>query len=74
MYSLDTYERRRVIQAHRGSVLGFCLSADQTVLFSSATDPIVNVSILHMKEEQKLTVLGLVYVDVSTSVCAVVAI
>jgi di- and tripeptidase len=44
VYSLDTYERRRVLEAHRGSVLGLCLSQDQTLLFSSATDPIVNVS------------------------------
>lgn len=43
VYSLDTYERRRVIEAHRGSVLGLCLSQDQSLLFSSATDPIVNV-------------------------------
>lgn len=43
VYSLDTYERRKVIEAHRGSVLGLCLSQDQTLLFSSATDPIVNV-------------------------------
>src|SRR6186713_956310 len=44
VYSLDTYERQRVIEAHRGSVLGFCLSQDQALLFSTATDPIVNVS------------------------------
>ncbi|KAF2250169.1 glutathione degradosome [Trematosphaeria pertusa] len=43
VYSLDTYERRRVIEGHRGSVLGLCLSEDQSLLFSSATDPIVNV-------------------------------
>ncbi|OAK96768.1 beta-Ala-His dipeptidase [Phaeosphaeriaceae sp. SRC1lsM3a] len=43
VYSLETYERRRVIHAHKGSVLGFCLSQDQKLLFSSATDPIVNV-------------------------------
>ncbi|KAF3039077.1 hypothetical protein E8E11_005593 [Didymella keratinophila] len=43
VYSLDTYERRRVIQAHKGSVLGLCLSQDQELLFSSATDPIINV-------------------------------
>lgn len=43
VYSLDTYERRRVIQAHKGSVLGLCLSQDQELLFSSAADPIVNV-------------------------------
>jgi di- and tripeptidase len=34
-----------VIQAHKGSVLGFGLSHDQKLLFSSATDPIINVSI-----------------------------
>ncbi|KAF9697506.1 hypothetical protein EKO04_004354 [Ascochyta lentis] len=43
VYSLDTYERRRVIHAHKGSVLGLCLPHDQQLLFSSATDPIVNV-------------------------------
>ncbi|KAH7127147.1 beta-Ala-His dipeptidase, partial [Dendryphion nanum] len=43
VYSLDTYERRKVIEAHKGSVLGLCLSQDQELLFSSATDPIVNV-------------------------------
>lgn len=46
VYSLDTYERRRVIQAHKGSILGFCLPQDQKLLFSSATDPIVNVRAL----------------------------
>lgn len=46
VYSLDTYERQRVIEGHRGSVLGLCLSQDQALLFSSATDPIVNVSAL----------------------------
>ncbi|KAF2848619.1 glutathione degradosome [Plenodomus tracheiphilus IPT5] len=43
VFSLDTYERRRVIHAHKGSVLGLCLSRDQRLLFSSAADPIVNV-------------------------------
>ncbi|KAF9729742.1 hypothetical protein PMIN02_006935 [Paraphaeosphaeria minitans] len=42
-YSLDTYELRRTIEAHRGSVLSLALSQDQSLLFSSATDPIVNV-------------------------------
>jgi di- and tripeptidase len=45
VYSLDTYERRKVIEGHKGSVLGLCLSQDQKLLFSSATDPIVNVGI-----------------------------
>ena len=44
VYNLDTFERRRVLNAHRGSVLALCLSRDQNLLFSSATDPIVNVS------------------------------
>jgi len=43
VYSLDTFERRRVIRAHKGSVLGLCLSQDQKLLFSSATDPMINV-------------------------------
>ncbi|CAE7211194.1 hypothetical protein PTT_14905 [Pyrenophora teres f. teres 0-1] len=43
VYSLDTYERRSVIHAHKGSVLGLCLSQDRNWLFSTATDPIVNV-------------------------------
>ncbi|KAF2732478.1 glutathione degradosome [Polyplosphaeria fusca] len=43
VYSLDTYELRRTIEAHKGSVLGLCLQKDQNLLFSSATDPIVNV-------------------------------
>ncbi|USP79646.1 hypothetical protein yc1106_06920 [Curvularia clavata] len=42
VYSLDTYELRRVIHAHKGSVLGLCLSQDHKWLFSSAADPIVN--------------------------------
>ncbi|ORY17481.1 hypothetical protein BCR34DRAFT_474887 [Clohesyomyces aquaticus] len=43
VYCLDTFERLRVIEGHKGSVLGLCLSQDQDLLFSSATDPIVNV-------------------------------
>ena len=43
VFNLDTYDRRAVIEAHRGSVLGLCLSQDQTLLFSTATDPILNV-------------------------------
>ncbi|KAH9876712.1 hypothetical protein J1614_003844 [Plenodomus biglobosus] len=43
VFSLDTYEQRRVIHAHKGSILGLCLSQDQQLLFSSAADPIVNV-------------------------------
>jgi di- and tripeptidase len=43
VFNLDTYERRTAIDAHRGSVLGLCLSQDEKWLFSTATDPIVNV-------------------------------
>jgi di- and tripeptidase len=43
VYSLRTYERQAVIEGHRGSVLGLCLSADQKLLFSSGGDRIVNV-------------------------------
>ncbi|KAI8931812.1 hypothetical protein NX059_011449 [Plenodomus lindquistii] len=43
VFSLDTYERQRVVHAHKGSILGLCLSQDQQLLFSSAADPIVNV-------------------------------
>jgi len=44
VYSLESFERLAVIEGHRGSVLGLCLSQDQTLLFSSAGDRIVNVS------------------------------
>ena len=45
VYSLDTYEHVTIIEGHRGSVLGLCLSQDQELLFSSAGDRIVNVSL-----------------------------
>ena len=43
VWSLDTFELLRSIHAHRGSLLGFCLSTDSKVLFSSGGDAIVNV-------------------------------
>ncbi|KAK3717402.1 hypothetical protein LTR37_005791 [Vermiconidia calcicola] len=43
VYGLRTYERKAVIEAHRGSVLGLCLSSDQELLFSSGGDRMVNV-------------------------------
>ncbi|TKA21705.1 hypothetical protein B0A50_08787 [Salinomyces thailandicus] len=43
VYSLNTYERKAVIEGHRGSVLGLCLAQDDELLFSSAGDRIVNV-------------------------------
>ena len=43
VYRLRTYERKAVIEGHRGSVLGLCLSQDHSLLFSSGGDRIVNV-------------------------------
>lgn len=43
VWSLTTFELLFSIHAHRGSLLGFCLSADQKLLFSSGGDAIVNV-------------------------------
>ena len=43
VWSLETYELLSTVNAHRGSVLCLCLSTDQTLLFSSAGDAIVNV-------------------------------
>lgn len=43
IYSLDTYERVAVIEAHKGSVLDLCLCREEGLLFSSAADRITNV-------------------------------
>ncbi|KAK3673915.1 hypothetical protein LTR78_006117 [Recurvomyces mirabilis] len=43
VYSLGTFERKAVVEGHRGSVLGLCLYQDEGLLFSSAGDRIVNV-------------------------------
>ena len=43
VWSLETYELLSTVNAHRGSVLCLCLSADKNLLFSSAGDAIVNV-------------------------------
>ncbi|KAK5113400.1 hypothetical protein LTR62_003500 [Meristemomyces frigidus] len=43
VYGLSTFERQAVIEGHRGSVLGLCLSEEHGLLFSSAGDRIVNV-------------------------------
>nr|POE49002.1 putative di- and tripeptidase dug2 [Quercus suber] len=43
VYSLNTFEKRAVIEGHQASVLGISLSSDQKLLFSSAGDRIVNV-------------------------------
>ncbi|KAI9776397.1 MAG: hypothetical protein M1839_009593 [Geoglossum umbratile] len=43
VWSLKTYELVATIRGHRGSVLCLCLSEDQSLLFSSAGDAIINV-------------------------------
>ncbi|KAL1306077.1 hypothetical protein AAFC00_004198 [Neodothiora populina] len=43
VYSLDTYQRVAVIEAHKGSVLDLAWSRDEGLLFSSAADRITNV-------------------------------
>ena len=43
MYSLKTYKRTAVIEGHRGSVLGLCVSENGEYLFSSSSDHVVNV-------------------------------
>ncbi|KAF2718428.1 glutathione degradosome [Polychaeton citri CBS 116435] len=43
VYCLSTYQRTAVIECHKASVLGLCLSQDKQLLFSSAGDRIVNV-------------------------------
>ncbi|KAH6648188.1 hypothetical protein BKA67DRAFT_523358 [Truncatella angustata] len=43
VWSLGTFEQRHRIQAHKRSVMCLFLSDDGSLLFSSASDPIVNV-------------------------------
>ncbi|GAM82437.1 hypothetical protein ANO11243_004170 [Dothideomycetidae sp. 11243] len=43
VFCLDTYERVATIEGHRGSVLGLCLSDDESLLFSTAGDRLINV-------------------------------
>ncbi|KIW04317.1 hypothetical protein, variant [Verruconis gallopava] len=43
VFNLETYKRTLVIDGHRGSVLGLCLSEDGKLLFSSSSDHVVNV-------------------------------
>ncbi|KAF2453800.1 hypothetical protein BDY21DRAFT_401297 [Lineolata rhizophorae] len=43
VFDLGTYSPAGVIAGHGGSVLALCLSQDETLLFSSAGDRIVNV-------------------------------
>lgn len=42
-YSLDTFERVAAIHAHNSSILALILSPDHQLLFSSASDRVVNV-------------------------------
>src|SRR5579862_2239524 len=44
VWSPKTYELVATIHGHRSSVLCLCLSEDQSLLFSSAGDAIINVS------------------------------
>lgn len=48
MFALRTYELVSKIEAHNGSVLALGLSEDQALLFSSAGDRFVNVSVRHI--------------------------
>lgn len=43
MWSIETFQLVKSIQAHQGSVLCLYLSDDGSVLFSSAGDAIINV-------------------------------
>ncbi|OLN86359.1 putative di- and tripeptidase DUG2 [Colletotrichum chlorophyti] len=43
VWSLATFHQERIVQAHKRSVLSLFLTADGTMLFSSAGDPIINV-------------------------------
>ncbi|KAH9999721.1 glutathione degradosome [Xylariaceae sp. FL0662B] len=43
VWSLGTFEKTHHIQAHKRSVMCLFMSADGSLLFSSASDPIVNV-------------------------------
>ncbi|THX54569.1 glutathione degradosome [Aureobasidium pullulans] len=43
VYSLDTYERIALLEAHKSSVLDLCICEDENLLFSSAADRITNV-------------------------------
>ncbi|KAF7187345.1 putative di- and tripeptidase DUG2 [Pseudocercospora fuligena] len=43
VYDLGTYEKKAVLEGHRGSVLGLCLSQDHKLLFSSSGDRVVNL-------------------------------
>lgn len=72
VYSLDTYERRSVIHAHKGSVLGLCLPQDGNWLFSSAADPIVNVSGCQNVRRAHTDPPGVVYVNLQARLRPVV--
>lgn len=41
IYTLATYEKSRALDAHRGAVLGLCLSSDGNYLFSTGSDRII---------------------------------
>lgn len=72
VYSLDTYDLRRTVEAHRGSVLSLTLAEDQSLLFSSATDPIVNVSVIYPLS-MEADFQGLVHCHPRPPICTVVS-
>ena len=43
VFSLQVFQRAKVIRAHEGSVLGLCLSKDVSLLFTSASDRFIKV-------------------------------
>jgi di- and tripeptidase len=43
VYSLDTYDRIALLEAHKSSVLDLCICTDENLLFSTAADRITNV-------------------------------
>ncbi|KAI4765125.1 glutathione degradosome [Aureobasidium sp. EXF-3400] len=43
VYSLDTYDRIALLEAHKSSVLDLCICKDENLLFSTAADRITNV-------------------------------
>ncbi|KAH0162525.1 glutathione degradosome, partial [Aureobasidium melanogenum] len=43
VYSLDTYDRIALLEAHKSSVLDLCICPEENLLFSTAADRITNV-------------------------------
>ncbi|KAI5852733.1 hypothetical protein DFP73DRAFT_469640 [Morchella snyderi] len=43
VWSIETFEKVATLEGHQGSVLSLCLAEDQSLLFSSAGDAIINI-------------------------------